>query len=299
MKRKFLLLLLILQIFTYSPIFALSLVYSFRVSQVTRQPIVKIQEKRPNSMTYLLFDLFQKMHGFNVKENYGGGMITYNRNFGQHCYFRADIAAANVHQKTNGILNTNVTEPDDILFTIGRNFQAGDKAKVTVSGLFGIPTHSIYTLERVGFGYGQVGLGIQIDGLYKFARPVDFIWGARYNYFVPGNAVYLNGDSYKFSTGNIVDGLIALQTSNLLSHGLEGGYAPRWGFGVKACPNNIPNLDLLNYMRHNFYLVYKYTFLGKHAAHRLLLTLSYGVDQWPKNYGYDAVMVWGSWSIAF
>ena len=298
MKKNIFVFALILELLTHVPASAISVVYNFRIAQVTRKPIAHQADKKPNSLSPLLFDFFQKTQAFDIAENYAGGLLTYNRSVGKDYYFRTDLAVAHAERTVQNISTGEATEFDDILFTIGRNFTFGQKSKVTLSGVLGIPTHAVHTLQRVGFGTGLVGIGVQLDGLYKWSRHIDFLWGTRYNYFIPAGACDAFGHSYKFTIGSIADVLVAFQTSRQLSHGVEAGYDARWGFGVKACPT-IPQLDLLNYMRNNFYLVYKYTFLTKRVAHRLLLTVSYGHDVKPKLYGYNAVMVWGAWGIAF
>jgi len=298
MKKNIFVCVFILQLLMQSSACAVSIVYNFRVAQITRQSIGHQTEKRPNSLAVLLFDFFQKTQSFNIRENYAGGLLTYNRDVAKHCYFRADFAVAHAHQTNQGVSTVEVIEPDNILLTAGRNFRPTEKSKVTLSGLLGIPTHEVNTLQRVGFGVGQVGAGVQVDGLCHITKPIDFLWGARYNYFIPRTAFDAQGNCYNFTVGSIGDVLVALQTSNPLSHGLEGGYSGRWGFGAHATPR-IPELGLLSYMRNNVYLVYKYTFLRKHFAHRLLLNISYGSDAKPKRYGYDSVMVWGSWGISF
>ena len=298
MKKIFFTFTLIINLLMHAPIFALSVVYNFRIAQITRQSIGHKTDARPHSLSLLLFDLFQKSHDFGIRENYAGGLLTYNYNFGKTDYFRADFAVGHTNQTIKHVPNVDVIEPDDILLTAGHNFKFTQKSKATISGMFGIPTHSIYSLQRVGLGYGQVSLGAQFDGLYKFSKDVDFLWGTRYNHFLPQTTYDATGKTYQFTIGSIADILVALQTSNPLGHGIEGGYDSRWGFGVNAIPT-ISNLCLLNYHRNNFYIVYKYTFLGKRVAHRFLLNVSYGYDVYPKQYGYDAVMIWGSWGIAF
>lgn len=296
-KKNIIICALLVQLFSYSRAYAISVVYNFRIAQITRQPIAHQPNTKPDSIAPLVFDFFQKMKNFDIRENYAGGLVTYNHNF-IHNYFRADFAVAHTSRTVDKVQTVDVTEPDDILFTAGHCIIHNDNAMVTLSGLLGIPTHSVYTLERVGFGSGQVGLGAQIDGLHKFTKEVDFLWGARYNYFFPRSAFDVNNNAYQFTIGSIADILVALQTHKPLGHGVEGGYSGRWGFGIDATPT-IANLDQFNYMRNNVYLVYKYTFLGKRIAHRLLLNISYGSDAKPKLYGYNAVMVWASWGFAF
>lgn len=281
----------------HTSLLAISVVYNFRIAQITRKPITQKTENKPDSVAPLIFDFFQKMKNFNVRENYAGGLVTYNHNF-THDFFRADFAVAHAGRKVDNVQTVDVTESDDILFTAGHCIIHNPNAMVTLSGLFGIPTHSVFTLERIGFGTGQVGLGVQLDGLHKFTKNSDFLWGTRYNYFIPRTAFDVNNNPYQFTVGSIADLLIGFQTSKPLGHGVEGGYSTRWGFGIESSPK-ILNLDQFNYIRNSFYLVYKYTFLTPRVAHRLLLTASYGFDSKPKLYGFNAVMVWGSWGIAF
>lgn len=296
MKKNIVKFIFITALFMHPSSFALSLVYSFRVAQITQRPIVQEKDNKPDSIAPLIFDYFQKAKNFNIRENYVGGFVTYNHNFIRN-YFRADFAVAHVAQTVNCAKTVDVIEPDDILFTAGRNIINTPSRGMTVSGLLGLPTHAVNTLERVGFGNGQVGVGVQLDGVHKF-KTYDFIWGTRYNYFIPRTAYNANQDQYKFTVGSIADVLVAVETNKLLGHGGEVGYGGRWGFGAEATPT-IAILDRLSYMRNTFYGVYKYTFLTEQFAHRFLFSFSYGFDSKPKLYGYDAWMVLGSWGFAF
>lgn len=297
MQKNIVTLILLKTLISCASVSAITVVYNFRIAQVTREPIVQQSDTKPDSVDLLIFDFFQKMKNFDVRENYAGGLITYDHNF-THNYFRADFAVAHASQTVDKAQTADVIEPDDILFTAGHCIIHNKNTMITLSGLFGIPTHSVYTLERIGFGTGQVGIGVQIDGLHAVKKYADFLWGARYNYFIPRTAFDASGSVYTFSVGSIADIIVALQSNSPLGHGIEGGYSGRWGFDINATPT-IANLDQFNYMRNNFYLVYKYTFLGKRVAHRLLLNISAGFDSKPQLYGYNAVMVWASWGIAF
>ena len=298
MKKNVETLILLIIVLQSVSTFSLSMVYNFRMAQITRQPIGEHTDERPNSISALFFDYFQKMKNFDFRENYAGAITTYTRDIAKKTYFRTDCAVAHVHQSIDKKTTANLTEIDDILFTAGHNLIVKKNQVISVSALFGIPTHDLYTIQRVGLGLAQVGLGIQLDGIHKFKRPIDFLWGTRYNYFVPRNGLDIHDTSYKFSIGSIADLLIALQSRTVLSHGIEGGYSARWGFGASATPT-IAKLDAFSYMRNSFYLVYKYTFLTNHVAHRFLLNIGYGFDSKPKLYGFNAVMVWAAWGIAF
>jgi len=299
MKKNIFILTFLATIATNFSLSAVSVVYNFRIAQITRQPIINATKHQNNILSWLIFDYFQKNNHFKIKENYAGGIMTYIRNFSEKYSFRVDMAAGNTHQSINKKLSVDETESDDILFTLGRNIYNTQHATVSLSGLLGVPTHSVNTLQRVGFGTGQVGLGTQIDGIYKLAKHLDVLWGARYNYFVPRTTSDAAENYYKFTIGSIGDLLIALKTNGPWKHGLEGGYAIRWGFGIDAKPN-IPNLDNLNYIRNSFFLVYKYSFQTERMAHRFLFNISYGFDSKPKDIGYNlAVMIWTAWGIAF
>ncbi len=297
MKKNIFVLTLLLPCISYVPMLAVSVVYNFKIAQITRQPITDRTVQR-DTMSWLLFDFFQKNSQLKIRENYAGGLMTFNHCFAEKYYFRTDFAVGHTHQTIKKRTEVDITEPDDILFTSGRNFEISEKSRVTLSGLLGIPTHSVNTLERVGFGTGQVGVGVQLDGLYKFNNHCDILCGTRYNYFIPRTAFDALDNSYKFTVGSIADIIIGAQSNNLLPHGVEGGYASRWGFGINSIPK-ISELESKSYQRNSFFLIYKYTLLTKRVAHRLLLGASWGFDSKPKLYGYKAIMGWAAWGIAF
>lgn len=298
----------------------ISMVYNFRIAQITRQPIVhkhhenphnegtiffdffkQLQDPDSNPYTIgtVIFDFFQKSYVGNIFENYSGGFINFTRTFSAPYYFRTDFAVSHINQTINGVQTINETEPDDILFTFGRNFEVSPTSRFTLSGLIGIPTHSVFFLQRIVFGGGQVGAGIQLDGFQKLTKKTDFLWGTRYNYFIPRTAQDLLQNSYKFTVGSIADILVGIQTTLSFKHGIEGGYSGRWGFGANATPT-IPIVSKTNYMRNNIYFVYKYSLLTQRTAQRATLSVSYGRDSKPKDLGYKyAFMIWGGWGMKF
>ncbi len=278
----------------------ISVVYNFRIAQVTRQPIIEYTKKHPYTLSGLLFNTYQKTYVNNIAENYTGGLATFIYNFAPYYFFRTDLAASNISRTKKNISTFSGIESDDILCTCGRTFVLNKKTNISLSGLLGIPTHPIFTLQEPFFGSGQVGVGMQLDGLRKLTKKIDFLCGARYNYFVPRSAQDALGRDYTFSIGSIGDVLLALQTTFSFAHGIEFGYSGRWGFAPSASPE-IPNLaQITGYMRNNAYLVYKYTFLTKKAANRLVAVISYGKDAYPKQYGFkNAITIWGSWGINF
>ena len=148
---------------------------------------------------------------------------------------------------------------------------------------------------------GQVGTGIQLDGLYKLQEAVDFLWGTRYLYFFPTHAQATTGKCYKFTIGNATDLLIALKSNWKTSpHGIEGGYSAHWNFGARICPTLATVTERTNFMRNSVYFVYKYAFKSEQYNQQLLFSMSYGRDSKPEKYGYQRViMAWASWGINF
>lgn len=298
MKKTIFIFAVILEIFTHASVSAISIVYNFRIAQITRQPILGHKHHKYNTASWLLFNYFQKNSNFDIRDNYTGGLMSFNRDFAEYYYFKTDVAVAHIGQTIKSNKTVEVTEPDDILCTMGRNFILNKNSRITLSGLLGIPTHSVNALERIDFGFGQVGIGAQLDGLYTGVKKVDFLYGARYVHFIPRTAFDPENNCYKFTVGSIADLLFSAQSNNIVGHNVEGGYSARWGFGINASPA-IPNLKDAEYIRNTFFLLYKYSFVTERVAHRLLLNIAYGFDSKPKDRGYQAVILWGAWGIAF
>ncbi len=284
----------------------LPIVYNFRVAQITRRPINKHNEKpdpkkTPYSFTTLPFVQLQKHYHGDIFERFIGDYNAFVYDFGSSCYFRTDFAFAQIHQKTCNVTTFSEMESDDLLFTVGRNFNPTEKSRVTLSALFGVPTHTNYVLQHLTISPGQIGAGIQLDGLYSLDDHLDFLWGTRYLYFIPVDAQAKNNNFYRFTIGQAADLLIALKSYWPQSHhGIEGGYSAHWNFKAKIWPHVATVVDQTNFIRNSFYLVYKYSFKSEHYAQQVLFNASYGFDSKPKLYGYKwSVMVWASWGINF
>lgn len=275
---------------------ALSIVYNFRIAQITKQPIFEASA-REHSIIALLFDQFQKKYN-GVSQNFGGSLCAFIYNFGSN-FFRTDFAVSNIQEVTNHIVTFSGTETDDLLFTIGREFFVSEKNILTLSGLFGVPTHKVLRLKHVDFGYGQIGTGVQFDGSYA-CTPANFLlYGARYIYYVPRKAQDTACQNYTFTIGNTADILLALN-NKWENHGLEIGFTERWQFGAHVWPHFDEIVKKTNYIRSNLYAVYKYKFLMKNVANRFLFNISYGFDNSPKIYGNKHIVtVWASWNIRF
>lgn len=279
------------------PLLGSSIVYNFRIAQITKQPILEQSSHFPNLVVLLPFGQYQKKYN-GTKQNFAGGLASYIHDFSPY-YCRTDFAVSKIKEKSDNITTFSGVETDDILFTMGRNFVLPGRGSITTSGLLGIPTHKIFSLEHLNFGYSQVGIGLQLDGLYSFNDSGDFVYGARYIYFVPRKAYDELHKKYQVTIGNIADILTAYK-NNWHQHGAEIGYTLRFRFGAHADPFIDQFAQKTNYIRNNFYFVYKYRFLINNIPNRLLFNIAYGFDSSPKKFGNRYIItLWGAWNINF
>lgn len=291
----FLLLILVLQ---HCTLLSISMVYNFRIAQITKQPIFARTHDRNHSIVGLLFDQYRKKYDC-IYQNFIGGLGSFIYNFDPF-YVRADGAFSHIKEQNCDHVTTFAgTETDDILFSLGRNFLLNNRDEITLSGLFGIPTHRIFRLQHSDFGYSQIGLGIQFDGSHTFSPCSSLLYGARYIYFVPRTALDQTCEKHRFTIGNIGDILIA-HKNTWGKHGLEYGYTFRACFGCHCNPIYDEIVPKTNYLRSNFYAVYKYKFLVKNVSHRFLFNIAYGFDHASKIYGNKYIVtLWASWNVRF
>ncbi len=276
----------------------ISMVYNFRIAQITKQPIVENENKNSLNTVGLFFDQYRKKYN-GTRQNFVGGLGSLIYNFKPY-YFRVDSAFSHIHEKVAGVTTFEGTETDDILFTAGRNILTDAHNVVTLSGLFGVPTHRILRLEHVDFGYSLVGLGIQVDGICTLNAISTLIYGGRYIYFIPRYAHNGTDQTFMFTLGNIGDLLIANKNNFNEHHGIEFGYTSRTRFGAHIHPSLDEIVRKANYIRSNFYGVYKYRFKTKTISNRLLFYTAYGFDHVPKVYGNKYIItVWASWNARF
>lgn len=284
---------------SYPSLFATSLVYNLRIGQVTKQFTTENTNKRNRAVSFvgLLFDQYFKQHL--LAQNYVGGFFSGIYDFEPY-YVRTDFAVSQVNQTADHVRSSFGTETDDLLFTLGRNFFPNDKAVVTLSGLFGVPTHKNTTLQHMGFGVAQVGMGLQLDGSYIIKDPHTLLYGSRYLYFVPRNAADIYGNLYRYSIGNVVDLLLAYKY-NWPTHGLEGGYTFRADCGASIAPYVDEAVKATNYTLNSLYFIYKYRFKTGRISHRFLANISSSLGNTAQdNHSFFMVMtVWVSWGIRF
>lgn len=279
-----------------SSMLAISMVYNFRIAQITRPP--RSANRNNHTAMLLFFDQYREKYD-HIHQNYGGGLASFIYDFDAN-YLRIDGAVSHIHEKEQCETTFEGTETDDILATLGHNFVITDNASLSLSGLFGIPTHRLYRLQHTDFGYSQVGAGIQLDGLYQLNEESILYYGGRYIYFVPRNAYDPDCCRHRFTIGNVGDLLIAYRKLWCTKHRLEGGYTFRARFGCHCFPAFDQIVEKTNYVRSNFYIVYSYNFLIREIQNRLYLYASYGFDHKSKIYGNKHIItLWTSWQVSF
>lgn len=275
---------------------AVSIVYNFRIAQITRHQFLKASNYNRHTGV-LIFDHWRQRYD-GTRQHFVGGFSSfiYNKNA---YYFRVDGAASHIHEKiacTNTIFSG--TKTDDVLFSGGKAFELHN-AEVSISGLFGAPTHKIFSLQHVDFGTGQFGIGIQGDGIYRLSHKDSLIAGGRYLYFFPGHALDPFCNKHRFSIGQGIDLLIA-HSHIWLPAGIEYGYTVRFPWGSIICPQflNLSHLPLP--IQSAFYFVYKYVFHTKNTTQGFLFNISYAFDH-SRNplTNKHIITLFAAWGISF
>lgn len=273
-----------------------SIVYHFRISQITKQPIFEHIDTNYMAIA-LFFDEVLKRYTGSLLKNFAGNLDAFIYNFKPY-YLRGDFAFAYVLETIKSKLEFSGIETDDILFTIGRNYIIDGKAKITVSGLFGTPTHKNRYLQHAQLAYAQVGIGAQLDGTYKFDNKNTFIWGLRSLYFIPRSALDVEKRKHIFTIGTLSDILIAWKY-DWGFHDIEIGFTERFQLGARIRPSLDNILQRTNYIRNSFYLAYKYKFLIGDIHNRITYDIAYSFDNTPKKYGFHVFISWITWNVSF
>ena len=212
-------------------------------------------------------------------------------------YARADFAFSYVKETFDHMTTFTGIQTDDLLFTSGYNFKQ-EHGRVTLSGLFGVPTHDIVALRHVPFGSVKLAwafklmvlLILKVNERFSMARVIFILSLAMQRMILIINIIYYwaNRD------------LLAAYKKNWPVHGIEFGYTARFFFAASVQPPFDDEVKKLNYIRSNFYTVYKYRFYIHEHPQRLLLNVSYGFDHTPKHFGNKYIVtIWGSWNISF
>lgn len=284
-------------ILSYLNVYSISVVYNFRIAEITKEPNSPYEElsnKKYNLIT-LLFDQYLKTYN-QYNYNYTGFFESFIYHTPSY-YFRSDFAASSIREK-NPKGKNHTFQPEDILLTSGCNFIINDRSIITTSGLFGIPTGKV-VLPQAYFGYRQVGLGIQLDGFYSFRLTHRAVYGFRYIYFVPRSTNYYK-KRYLFTIGHMIDFLLAYQYQYNKTQELEIGYSIESRFKANIKPYIAYIIKQNNYFISSFYFVYKHQFLVKNTINTLLFNAVYGFDNIPNKFSIKySLTAWLAWDINF
>lgn len=289
--------LLTIAILIYIELDGLSMVYSFRISQITKPPIFN-KSNYHNQLLALTFNEYEKKND-EKSENFLGELVSYIYIFQKHNYFRVYFAASDIKEFKSRKTIYSGAETDDILFKLGHNITINDNSTVTFSGLLGIPTHQISRLKHPEFGYGQLGIGGKIDGLYELDNKQSVYYAARAIYFVPRNALTNCSKKYKFTVGSLEDLLIGYRKA-WEKYDFEFGYNLKAQIGAKSWPYSNEIIEKNNYIRSLFYTAYKYKFNIKKVPNRIILDFTYGFDHNKKPFNSKYILSgWIAWDINF
>lgn len=280
----------------------ISVVYNLRIAETTKR-----QAFDKNGTHYMSlgvatpFNIYRKKYNGDMHD--AGGVLGTLIYAPEKYFLRVDTAVAQVQQKApNNCFAT--VQADDILFTGGYTKTINKQARVTISGLLGIPTHKDKSLEHVQFGYAHVGLGGQIDGSVDYlANNKHFILGAlRMIHFFPRTTCAIVNNcpkKFTFTNGTTNDFLIA-HRSRLGNHRCEIGYDASMLWGTKIHPSLDATIQKTEYIRSSFYGTYKYHFVIKKLPQAITAAFSYGFDHRPKLYGNKRIITaWASWGVNF
>ena len=293
-KRIFLLLVLLLN---GASLCAISIVYSFRIAQITRAQLLRASDHNRHTGVLIFDHLREQYNG--TRQNFFGGFSSFIYNKDTF-YCRIDGAVAHIHEKmpsTGAIFSG--TKTDDLLFTAGKAHWFNDNTVLTVSGLFGVPTHKIYSLRHADFGFGQFGIGVQCDGIHRLSKQDSLIAGGRYVHFFPRRALDPLCVSHRFSVGNAVD-LILAHSHIWHTCGIEYGYNVRFPFGSLICPPVDGLAHIPTPVQSAFYFVYKCAFKVKSTPQGLLFYISYAFDHSRVCLANKHILtVFAAWGISF
>jgi hypothetical protein len=257
---------------------------------------------RHNLSAITAFGQFRQRYD-DTRQTVGGGLGIYTY-LHRPWYFKIDAAAAKVAEKLVDGTYRARTQTDDILFSGGYIVPIGERFKVALSGLFGVPTHKSFALEGIQFGTGHVGIGAQADGSYAYSSNFNhtIIGAARIVHFFPRNTAVRAGlqcRTFDVHPGNAVDIYIS-HKSTWQQHNVEVGYNPIFSLGAFAVPSIQEIADNAHAIRNNFFGNYRFTFLLANHLNAILAGISYGFDKRTTDIGIRrGITIWAGWGINF
>lgn len=289
----------------YHPLFSIktSIVYNMRVSTITKA--LRFNNSKQNVFIELPFGQWRKYSDGDKQDDYGlMNSYIYQR---PPYYIKIDGAFAWIRsrKKTSTVART---QTDDLLFSSGYCHKFGDKGSITASGILGIPTHRDYSLEGIQFGTGNVGLGAQLDGSYRYGNNKNIIFPAfRYIYFIPRNAQQKTTavdpypcNQYKIKLGSLIDIFISYMRVWNDVNKFEVGYSPTFNVGDSVEPFIDHFSATEETIRQSFFGVYERAFNIKKMKNNIVIALSGGFYNTPKDHrALYHLTSWLAWSLFF
>jgi hypothetical protein len=277
---------------------SVSIVYNLRVAETTKHP--PDEKTKGNYLeTVTLFGQFRKRFD-GRRQNLGGAIETFIY-MPEPFYLKVDCAVARISDKS-GTTKTVKTQTDDILFSAGYSISIHHQIKLTLSGLFGIPTHKELSLEEAQFGTGHVGLGVQADGSWIYCKKCSLRGAARFIHFFPRKAPFKTTSEqlfFRYNIGNLADLYIA-HVCKFNKHRIGVGYDQIFLFGATIFPALDDVVEKTRHIRSSFYASYKYSFEIHKLANTFAANISYGFDLRPKSFSIKRLITaWVAWGINF
>lgn len=252
----------------------MNVVYNLRIAETTKRIADDISKQRIT--IGVSFSQFRNKYDGSQRLGTGGlaSFIYLPGSF----YFRCDGAFAYVQENKNDMHDARV-QTDDLLFSGGYGYKIDEQKKLTFSGLLGIPTHKDTSLERVQFGYAQVGVGVQVDGIFFYVdnHALSIRTAVRcIHFFARKVPVFLEErqQQFTFSDGTLIDFFIAHNARFGHHNRIEFGCNPSFLQGSSIHPFLADITKKTNYIRSSFYANYKRLFFVRDVSNAVAASIS-------------------------
>lgn len=278
---------------------SVSVVYNLRISEITRRSSYNPNIVRPSMAVLTFFDQ-QRWRYDNIRERVNAGLGNYIY-INERLYFKIDAAAGNVGQSKPNEPYFSRTQTDDILLSCGYKIPLSERARITISGKFGFPTHHDLITQGLQLGTGHVGLGAQLDGAFALTESKlhSIMTAFRYIRYFPATIYFPNvKQPYKFNIGNLADLLISYNGGTRFNR-YEFGYNASFVFNPTIYPFiETPLANQSLGIRSSFYGSFTHIFFIQKHPSAFIIGLSYGFDNKPLIFR-RILSLFGAWGINF
>lgn len=276
-----------------------SVVYNIRISEITRRQSYNTDYAKPSIAILTFFDQ-QRWRYDTVREHVNAGLANYIY-LSKKIYFKLDVAAGNVGQTKVNAPYFSRNQTDDVLLSCGYYIPISTRARITLSGKFGFPTHADFITQGIQLGTGHVGLGAQIDAAVAVSkdRKHSLMAALRYIRYFPSTIYFTqSAQPYRFNIGNLSDILISY-VGGTKRNRYETGYNASFVFKPTIYPFiTTPLANQSLGIRSNFYGSFTHFFLVKGHPSAVIVGASYGFDNKPLIFK-RLVSCFGAWGINF